>query len=112
MSYSSNNDNSLLTLDDLAAKMGTTIKINDFYDQNAFSDVVIKFGTKQIKAHKIILCTRSEYFKKAIGPDSSFKVCVRNLTLSKQEEKNANMWFAAHPSSVCPYLRYSREYCM
>lgn len=46
-----------------------------FYDQPDFSDMTIKFGEKEIKAHRIILCARSVYFKKALGPNSPFQVC-------------------------------------
>jgi hypothetical protein len=43
-----------------------------YFDIPKYSDLKIRFGGKTIYAHKVILCTQSEYFEKLIeGP---FKV--------------------------------------
>lgn len=51
------------------------MNIADFFDQEAYTDITIKFSGRETKAHKIILCSNSEYFKRLCGPDSKFKVC-------------------------------------
>jgi hypothetical protein len=48
--------------------------MSEFFRQDALSDVTLKFGDKEMKCHKVILCARSEYFKKLCGPDSKFAV--------------------------------------
>lgn len=48
--------------------------MRQFYKQSDFADVTIKFGDKKIPAHRVILCARSTYFKKALGPASPFQV--------------------------------------
>lgn len=44
------------------------------FNQDAFSDITIRFSGEEIKAHKIILCSKSKYFMRAFGPGSRFKV--------------------------------------
>lgn len=38
---------------------------SSFFDSEEHSDVTIKFGTKSVRAHKVILRSRSEYFDNA-----------------------------------------------
>jgi len=39
-----------------------------------FSDLLIKFSGREIKAHRLILCQGSAYFDKLCGPESQFAV--------------------------------------
>lgn len=48
--------------------------IKQYYNKPEYSDVTVKWSGREIKAHRMVLCGRSEYFKKAIGPGSQFKV--------------------------------------
>jgi hypothetical protein len=50
------------------------------WNSERFSDLVIKFSGREIKAHRLILCQASAYFDKLCGPDSHFAV---RLTLFK-----------------------------
>ena len=58
----------------MAGSSGGLSDMAPYYDNADFSDVTIKFGGKEIKAHRMVLCAKSEYFKKALGPSSPFKV--------------------------------------
>lgn len=49
-----------------------TIDTADFFNKNAYSDITISFGDRQFKAHKFILCSQSDYFKKLCGPNTGF----------------------------------------
>ena len=51
-------------------------KTANFFDNSAFSDVTIKYDGKEVKAHKMILCTRSKYFERMLGQGSQFKVSI------------------------------------
>lgn len=39
-----------------------------------FSDLLIKFQDREIKAHRFVLCDSSAYFDKLCGPESPFLV--------------------------------------
>lgn len=52
--------------------MAPSFDINPFIDEEAHSDITITFGSKTKKGDKLILCSRSDYFKKLCGPGSSF----------------------------------------
>jgi len=54
--------------------MDDSIDIAKFFDEESYSDVTIKIPGKDIRAHRMILCEKSEYFKRALGPHSTFKV--------------------------------------
>ena len=47
------------------------------FDNVAYSDITIKFGDREVKAHKSVLCTKLEYFEKLFGETSKFKVRTR-----------------------------------
>lgn len=49
-----------------------------FFNNSNFSDLTIKFSGREVKCHKIILCT-SEYFQELCGPSSRFEVSTRGL---------------------------------
>ena len=44
------------------------------YNQEKYSDITLSFSGRRFNGHKAVLCSQSEYFLKAIGPDSEFKV--------------------------------------
>jgi hypothetical protein len=44
----------------------------DFYGKDAFSDLILKFGSRTFKAHNIVICSRSKNFTKLCGPESRF----------------------------------------
>ena len=57
--------------------MATHTNFRDFFNQDEFSDIIIKYGktgVQQMKCHKIILSSKSEYFKTMFRTDSRFKV--------------------------------------
>jgi hypothetical protein len=58
-----------------AAALG--IDMSEFFRQDALSDVTLHFSGREMKCHKIILCARSEYFRKLCGPESGFAVRAR-----------------------------------
>ncbi|CAK4032125.1 hypothetical protein SEPMUDRAFT_147200 [Lecanosticta acicola] len=64
-----------------------------FHDEN-YSDIVVQFSGKEIKCHKIILCTKSVYFRKLCGPGSSFKARTRESKSNTVELKED------HPDAV------------
>jgi hypothetical protein len=45
------------------------------FDNSRFSDIVIKFSDREIKAHRFVLC-ECLYFDRLIGPDSPFTVRI------------------------------------
>ena len=54
--------------------MHPTISVASFYGQDKYSDVTVKFGDREVKCHKFVLCERSKYFDKLCGPGSKFEV--------------------------------------
>ncbi|KAK4894594.1 hypothetical protein LTR27_007236 [Elasticomyces elasticus] len=48
-----------------------TINIGSLYGNAAFSDVTIKFGDTELKAHKFVLSSKSTYFAKIIEGNTS-----------------------------------------
>ncbi|KAK5116593.1 hypothetical protein LTR85_009218 [Meristemomyces frigidus] len=69
--------------------MAPTFDVSSFFDQEAYSDIIIKYGTKQLKAHKMIICSKSDYFKKLCGPDSRFAESKKNIIELKDDDENA-----------------------
>ena len=54
------------------------------WDEPTFSDVVVKFGDKSLRLHKVVLSTKSEYFKRGFGPKGNlFKVLLCPVALSR-----------------------------
>jgi hypothetical protein len=45
-----------------------------FWNSSRFSDLLIKFSGREIKAHRLIICQSSVYFDKLCGPESPFAV--------------------------------------
>lgn len=54
--------------------MTANFEISRFFDQEEWSDVTIKSGDREIKCHRLILASKSEYFRKLLSRDSAFKV--------------------------------------
>lgn len=50
-----------------------------WYGNPRFSDVTIKFSGRELKAHKLVLCSRSKYFQRALGEDGAFMVRFSDL---------------------------------
>lgn len=48
------------------------VDFSKLFDQEAYSDIIIKFGEREIRCHKVILCESSDYFKPLCGPGSQF----------------------------------------
>lgn len=44
------------------------------FNNDSFADVTIKYAGKEIRAHRLILCLRSEYFDKILGTATKTKV--------------------------------------
>lgn len=63
-------------------------EIGTAFGEQAFSDVVIKYSGQELKAHKIILCTRSKYFESAFGEGGRFKVSGSRERLCRQVANN------------------------
>ena len=56
-----------------------------FFDQEAFSDITIKFGTRERKCHRMILCSKSEYFKEMRGPGKAFAEAQQSVIELKDD---------------------------
>lgn len=44
------------------------------WNSERFTDLLIKFSGREIRAHRLILCQSSTYFEKLCGPESQFAV--------------------------------------
>ncbi|KAF2771847.1 hypothetical protein EJ03DRAFT_10165 [Teratosphaeria nubilosa] len=49
-----------------------TLNVADFYQDEEYSDVILKYSDRTLHAHKFTICRASEYFKKLCGPGSAF----------------------------------------
>ena len=54
--------------------MAPNFDIAPLFDKDEWADVVLKFGDKEVKCHRVILGSKSEYFKTLLKRDSGFKV--------------------------------------
>lgn len=59
----------------------------NFYKKDAYSDVTIKYGSRQFKAHKLILCSQSEYFTKLFN--SQFAEGSQKVVELKDDDEDA-----------------------
>ena len=48
---------------------------NDIFNKPDYSDITIKLKDRELKCHKVILCTNSDYFAKLCGAQAQFEVC-------------------------------------
>ncbi len=60
-----------------------------FFDQEAFSDVTIKFGTRERKCHKMILCSKSGYFNDLCGPGKHFAEAQQRTVVLNEDDEDA-----------------------
>ena len=63
-----------------------------FFDQEAFSDITVIFGTRERKCHKMILCSKSEYFNDFCGPGKGFSEAQQSVV--KMDGGSGNGFFA------------------
>ena len=49
-------------------KMEKEFSTAALFGERAFSDLTVKFSGQELPLHKVVLCTKSEYFKKALEP--------------------------------------------
>ncbi|KAL9533272.1 hypothetical protein SMMN14_02215 [Sphaerulina musiva] len=66
------------------------------YNEPEYSDVTIQFSGRTVHCHKLVLCTKSDYFKKLCGPGSHF--AEGNTKVIELKEDN--------PDAVEYLLRY------
>jgi hypothetical protein len=66
------------------------------FNEDAFSDVTVRFSNREIKCHKVILCTASDYFKALCGPASKFS--EKELTIIDLHDDD--------PDAIEAVLRY------
>lgn len=57
-----------------------------FFDTNELSDITIKFSGREVKCHKVILCSASEYFQGLCGARSRFIESGQNVIELKDDE--------------------------
>ena len=80
----------------------------DFLDEEELSDIIIKFGDRQVFAHKIILANGSPWFEKALLGDFSVRVLKihiagsSNINHRKPTRKSSN--FMTTPSLTLAWL--------
>lgn len=83
-----------------------------FFDREALSDVTIKFGEREVKCHKVVLCSASEYFEMMLGVNSAFKERdQRVIELKDDEDLDAVEAMLAYMYTFDYVLRFkSREH--
>lgn len=52
----------------------------NLWNSARFSDLLVKFSGREVKAHRLILCQGSVYFNKLCGPESPFAVRLALLS--------------------------------
>ncbi|KAK5116592.1 hypothetical protein LTR85_009217 [Meristemomyces frigidus] len=69
--------------------MPCTFDVTGFFDQEKYADVTVKFGTQERKCHKMILCSKSEYFDDLCGPGKSFAESGQPVVELKEDGEEA-----------------------
>lgn len=59
------------------------------FNQEAFSDITVKFGNHERKCHKVILCAKSDYFTQLLGPGKEFAEANRSAVELKGDDEDA-----------------------
>jgi len=59
----------------------TLFDARPYFDDAAFSDVTVDVPGQRVKAHRMILCAESPFFKNALGPNSPWKACLASMQL-------------------------------
>ncbi|KAK5700802.1 hypothetical protein LTR97_005319 [Elasticomyces elasticus] len=52
--------------------MARTFDASAIFDQERYSEIVVRFGARSRKCHKMILCSKSRYIDNLCGPDKKF----------------------------------------
>ena len=63
--------------------------VHRFFDQEAFSDVTVRFGARERKCHKMTICSKSEYFMDLCGPGKRFPESQQPLVELKDDDEDA-----------------------
>lgn len=53
---------------------GASSDARKLFDNDAFADITIKYGSRSIRAHRVILSIRSRWFREAFAKDMQSKV--------------------------------------
>ncbi|TKA82691.1 hypothetical protein B0A55_01497 [Friedmanniomyces simplex] len=70
-------------------EMARTFDVTSFFDQEAFSDITVKFGTRERRCHKMILCSKSIYFNDLCGPAKKFAEAQQPIIELKDDDEEA-----------------------
>ncbi|CAK1360790.1 unnamed protein product [Cercospora beticola] len=66
-----------------------SLSTSDLYDNPAYSDITISFSGRSVHCHKLILCTKSEYFRMLCGSESAFSESSRKVIELKEDDPDA-----------------------
>jgi len=55
------------------------------YGEPAFADLTVRLPFARLRLHKIILCTKSEWFKRALAPGGRYGVCLQSPKICEWE---------------------------
>ncbi|KAI6873731.1 hypothetical protein KC338_g1559 [Hortaea werneckii] len=69
--------------------MPLTLDAKEWFDQEAFSDITVRFGSNERRCHKLILCAKSDYFKDLLGPGKRFAEAQQPTVELKHDEDAA-----------------------
>ncbi|PPJ58315.1 hypothetical protein CBER1_04504 [Cercospora berteroae] len=72
------------------------------YNQPAFSDVIIAFSGRRIYCHKLILCSKSEYFMKLCAPDGGFSESTQKVVELRDDDPDAVEHVLLYIYTGCP----------
>ncbi|THY03267.1 pectin lyase-like protein [Aureobasidium pullulans] len=87
---SSSEDSSVMPSGDIS----TTDEVHrDYFNNETFSDIILKFGNFKIHAHKVILASNSTWFEKAFSSGFSSQEATQT-TIDLGNEEDPNLLFA------------------
>ncbi|KAM3423976.1 hypothetical protein BST61_g1369 [Cercospora zeina] len=66
-----------------------SIPTADLYNQPAYSDIIISFSGRRVHCHKLVICSKSEYFKKLCDHNSGFSESTQNEIELKDDDPDA-----------------------
>ena len=61
------------------------LRENSVYNSDVFSDITITFSGRQVKCHRLIICSASEYFNALCGQNSPWKESNGTIELKDDE---------------------------
>ncbi|OTA32009.1 hypothetical protein BTJ68_07322 [Hortaea werneckii EXF-2000] len=70
----------------ITVKMPLTLDAKEWFDQEAFSDVTLRFGSNERRCHKLILCAKSDYFKDLLSPEKRFAEAHQPIVELKDDD--------------------------